>query len=296
MDGGSAFTLADVYRTGTYAPYTRALRQCSAPPIALIAFAQPAGAFPDPPTDDFTLAINDSSGGTMVADVGAGRSVTPFRRGDLMLKPPGVTTHFAADVPHAKRFLSMPASLVTAMIAQASDGAVLDFGGLHASPFRSRRVQTLLDSIWAEAREDNPYGPLFTEGAMLAVTAALLRAAHPAPPAPRSVARLSEAQLRRLEEWVEMNLGESFTLGDMASAVGLSPFHFARALKATTGMTPRALVTQRRVARARSLLLGGDLPLAEVALVCGFADQAHFTHVFGRETGSTPGAWRRSRR
>lgn len=296
MDGGSAFSLADVYRTGSYAPYTRSLRQCSAPPIALIAFAQPAGAFPDPPTNDFTLAINDSSGGRMIADVGAGRSVTPFRRGDLMLKPPGVATHFAADAPHAKRFLSLPASLVTGMIAQATDGAVLDFAGLHAGPFRSRRVQTLLDSIWAEARVENPYGPVFTEGALLALTAALLRVANPAPPAPRSVARLSEARLRRLEEWIEQNLGESFGLTEMAAAVGLSAFHFARALKATTGLTPRALVTQRRVARARTLLVAGELPLAEVALVCGFADQAHFTHVFGREVGATPGAWRRARR
>jgi AraC family transcriptional regulator len=296
MDGGVALSLADVYRTGAYASFTRTLRHCATPPIVLVAFAQPAGSFPDPPTSDFTLAINDTTGGRMVADVGSGRSVTAFRRGDLMLKPPGVATHFVADAPHAKRFLSLPAGLVLDLLSQAAEGRVRDFTGLCAGPFRSRRIQMLLDAIWAEARQDNPYGPIFTEGALLSLTAVLLRAANPLPPAPRTTARLSESRLRRLEEWVEANLGESFGLSDMAAAIGLSPFHFARALKATTGMTPRALVTQRRVARARSLLASDELPLAEVALACGFADQAHFTHVFGRETVSTPGAWRRSRK
>lgn len=296
MDGAWAFSLAEVYRAGAYARYARSLRQCSTPPIGLIAFAQPAGAFPDPPTNDFTLAINDSSGGEMVADVGGGRSVTPFRRGDLMLKPPGASTYFAADMPHAKRFLSLPADLVRGMLTQANDGADREFNRLHAGPFRSRRIQLLFDSIWTEARQDNPYGPLFTEGALLALTASLLHLAHPAPPAPRSTPRLSDLRLRRLEEWVEQNLSESFGLTEMASAVGLSAFHFARALKATTGFTPRAMVTQRRVARAKRLLAAGELPLVEVALACGFADQAHFTHVFGRETGATPGAWRRAQR
>lgn len=296
MDGGSTESLAEVYRTGAYAAFTRALRQCSAPPVVLVAFAQPAGRFPDPPTNDFTLAINDSGGGRMICDVGAGRSVAPFRRGDLVLKPPGVATQFGADTPHAKRFLSLPKGLVEGLLEQASDGGARGFGRLHAGPFRSRRVQTLLDSIWAEARDDNPYGPIFTEGALLALTAALLRAAHPLPPAARATARLSQARLQRLEEWLEENLSESFSLRDMATVVDLSPFHFARALKASTGLTPRALVTQRRVARARVLLAGDELPLAEVALACGFADQAHFTHVFGRETGATPGAWRRGRR
>lgn len=296
MDGGSTESLADIYRTGAYASFTRALRQCAAPPVMLVAFAQPAGSFPDPPTDDFTLAINESSGGRMVCDVGAGRSLTPFRRGELVLKPPGVATHFEADAPHAKRFISLPQSLVLGLLDQASEGRARDFASLHARPFRSRRVQLLLESLWAEMRQDNPYGAVFTEGALLSLTAALLRAAHPSPPPPRTTAGLSEVRLQRLEEWIEENLGESFGLTEMAQVVGLSPFHFARALKATTGLSPRAWVTQRRVGRARTLLASNALPLAEIALACGFADQAHFTHVFGRETGSTPGAWRRGHR
>jgi AraC-like DNA-binding protein len=297
MDGGAAFdTLADVYAEGIYAPYLRGLRRAGTQGVSLVRFAQPAGAFPDPPTRDHTLAINEAGSGRMCFDVGAGRVTVPFRVGDLVLKPPGVATHFANDAPHAKRFVSLPAGLVRELAgtrALPMDGALPDFGRLHAGVFRSRRIARLLAVLWSEAEARNPQGPLLTEGVVLALLALLARHAHPAAPAPRAPAPLSPARLRQVEDWVEANLAERFSLRAMADAVGLSMFHFSRALKASTGLTPRGLVMLRRRARAQELLRATRMPLAEVALATGFADQAHFTNLFRRETGLTPGAWRR---
>lgn len=299
MDGGAGLgTLADVYRSGVYAQYLRGARGAGIPPVTLVRFAQPAGSFPDPPTGDYTIAVNEAGSGRMVFDVGAGRVQTPFRPGDLVLKPPGVATHFANDAPHAKLFLSVPVPVMARLLdghEALCPGGLPDFGRLHAGVFCSRRVSRLLALLWAEAQGDNPQGPLLTQGVVAAITALLLRAAHPAPPAPRSTPSLSSARLRRLEEWVEANLAEPFSLQEMAGCVGLSVFHFSRALKASTGLTPRGLVTRRRLQRAETLLTETRMPLAEVALATGFADQAHFTNLFRRETGVTPGAWRRLR-
>ena len=72
----------------------------------------------------------------------------------------------------------------------------------------------------------------------------------------------------------------------------LSPFHFARAFKAATGMTPHAYLTDRRIEKAKFWISEGRLPLAEIAHLSGFSSQAYFTKWFKRLVGATPGAYR----
>ncbi len=68
---------------------------------------------------------------------------------------------------------------------------------------------------------------------------------------------------------------------------------FARAFRQTTGMPPHRWLLARRVDRAKELLAASPMRLADIALACGFADQSHFTKVFTRMAGTSPGAWRR---
>ncbi len=83
-------------------------------------------------------------------------------------------------------------------------------------------------------------------------------------------------------------------LREMAQQCGLSVGHFSRAFRATTGVAPHQWLIQRRVEAAKDLLWDRRMPLSEVALACGFADQSHFTRTFSRATGLSPGAWRRN--
>ena len=73
-------------------------------------------------------------------------------------------------------------------------------------------------------------------------------------------------------------------------------FHFARAFRVSTGLTPRAFVETRRIARARQLIAGTTQPLAAIAVDTGFGTQSRLTIAFKRATGFTPAAWRRSGR
>jgi AraC family transcriptional regulator len=104
---------------------------------------------------------------------------------------------------------------------------------------------------------------------------------------------LAPWQERRAKELIAANLVGELSLGDVAHECGLSVTYFSRAFKRSTGTTPHAWLQNRRIEHAKLLLPQQDLPLADVALSCGFADQSHFTRTFARLAGVTPGAWRR---
>jgi AraC family transcriptional regulator len=95
---------------------------------------------------------------------------------------------------------------------------------------------------------------------------------------------------------MDARLDTSLSVEVLAAEVGLSPAHFARAFKETMGVAPHRYLLHLRLERARRLLDAGDATLSGVAQRAGFADQAHFTRLFKREYGVTPGVVLRSRR
>jgi AraC family transcriptional regulator len=106
---------------------------------------------------------------------------------------------------------------------------------------------------------------------------------------------LSPAALRRVQLFVEANLGRTIHLHDLAARAALSPYHFARAFKTSAGMTPRTYVEQRRIEQAKRLLTESTQPLAQIAAEVGFGTQSRLTSTFKRRTGFTPGEFRRER-
>jgi AraC family transcriptional regulator len=83
-------------------------------------------------------------------------------------------------------------------------------------------------------------------------------------------------------------------LASLADVASMSTYHFARRFKETIGMSPHAYVLCRRIRRAQEMLNDGQSSLTQVAAACGFSSQAHFSSVFGRSLGVTPGEYRRA--
>ena len=104
---------------------------------------------------------------------------------------------------------------------------------------------------------------------------------------------LAPWRIRRLQAFVEEHLSQSIHIVDLSGAVGLSVPHFSRAFGLSFGEPPHLYVIQRRLDRARHLMLTSDMALSELAVACGFNDQAHFCRLFRQHTGRTPAAWRR---
>lgn len=101
-------------------------------------------------------------------------------------------------------------------------------------------------------------------------------------------------QEQRAKEYLSANLNGQSSLKEIAAQCGLSTSHFSRAFKETVGIAPHQWLIRKRIDVAKAFLKIPSLPLAQVALKCGFADQSHFTRVFTRIVGISPGAWRRN--
>ena len=118
----------------------------------------------------------------------------------------------------------------------------------------------------------------------------------PMSPAHQPVHGLAPWQARRVADHVQAHLDTPIRVEDMARLIRLSTSYFSRAFRLSFSMSPHAYVIALRLARARDLLLGSDEQMIQIAMACGFADQAHFSRVFHREMGCAPGRWRRERR
>jgi AraC-like DNA-binding protein len=114
----------------------------------------------------------------------------------------------------------------------------------------------------------------------------------------QSVARggLAPWQERRAKECMTADLQSDLPLASLAAECSLSPRHFSRAFRQSTGHTPHRWRLERRVDLAKKMLLDAGRSITEIALDCGFADQSHFTRMFSQLNGVGPAGWRRAHR
>jgi AraC-like DNA-binding protein len=148
------------------------------------------------------------------------------------------------------------------------------------------------DELAGELTEPDEVLPLFTDGWAMQALAYVARARTTRPSRTVTSSGLAPWQLRRAQEMFRSDLSAN----NVAQACKLSVSHFARAFKASTSIPPHQWVMAARIEMARGLLTSSATPLVEVAGMCGFADQSHFSRVFARMMGTSPGAWRREYR
>ena len=101
-------------------------------------------------------------------------------------------------------------------------------------------------------------------------------------------------QARKVRAHIDSHIVGPVLVADLCVLVRLSEAHFSRAFRRTFGRSPHAFVIRRRVELAAQYMLQTEEPLSDIALRCGFTDQAHLCKHFRKITGHTPGAWRRA--
>ena len=105
--------------------------------------------------------------------------------------------------------------------------------------------------------------------------------------------RFSKRTLDDLVLYIDAHLRGSPTASEMASLCGLSPSHFAKKFRHSTGHSLHRFINRRRLQASLELLKDQSRPLAHVALELGFSSQSHFTRLFSEMTGMTPAKYRR---
>ncbi|MFS8368905.1 helix-turn-helix transcriptional regulator [Acetobacter indonesiensis] len=98
---------------------------------------------------------------------------------------------------------------------------------------------------------------------------------------------LSPANLRRVDDYVRQALDQPLGVEDLAAVVGVSPYHFIRSFRQSSGETPHAFVLRRRLEHAAFLLKMGE-PASTVAHACGFSSHSHLSARFRQFMGVTP--------
>lgn len=236
------------------------------------------------------LLVNLSSQGSARGKVGGTWFDEELHRGQVSFVPQGLDFELEFPSSNGSLLIFLPDGMLRGVMDNMGVTSVAPI--VMKSHERLRQLITLIDN---EVRAPGFASDLMIDGIMRAICSILVRADHSSNPCPGDRVHMSRVKLNRVIEFVEARLDQQLSLDDLARIAELSPFHFSRVFKLTTGETPYHFDCSRRLARAQQLLTESDITLAELALGCGFASQSHFTAAFSKAFGTSPGRYRRAR-
>jgi AraC-like DNA-binding protein len=276
----------------------------SAPGAAMSAIqvARAPGQYQAQATDDISIyqclatSGSEGHGPKGYCDYGAGKiTMAGTRPNQYLVRPAHTATTTVCFQHNAFRAFSFSSNFLGRLLEALSPSArMADFGRLHQGVQTSAHISWLLNRIWVEASTGDVMGRMFSDSGLVMVVTTLLREAGQMKTMTLR-GGLSPKQLKTAMALMEAHLAEDLGLEPLAAAVGLSPAHFSRAFRQSTGEPPSRWLLNLRIERAQALMGNPAATLADIALAVGFAAQPQFTTAFRRVTGLTPAAWRRLR-
>jgi len=252
------------------------------------------------PLDDFALpalprhilVINLSAPSTIQERL-AGRQ-GHLGTGNVVILPAGAPTTWhlerEGEVRHLHLYLS-PTLIQQIATSADIDPDTIEF--VDTLGMFDPRIETIALSLLSELRSEGLGGRLYVESLANILGIHLLRqhSSVKQPSLPRAVG-LDRATLRRVSTYIEEHLAEDLSLSELAAVAYLSPYHFARLFKASTGFAPHQYVIGRRIERAKLLLSTTNWSLTAIAHAVGFAHESHLALHFKRLTGLLPSSYR----
>lgn len=211
------------------------------------------------------------------------------RPGSLTIIPPATSSIWHVDGGVHSYSVHLAKSCLGGLLGPALDRAHsrLQFHCGVPDALLWQLVGALAGELWSPTE----IGPLYAESLADSIGLHIARSASAATfDAPYD--RLKRMALQRVLDTIESHLEAGLSLQQLADEMGISRAHFATSFRQSIGISPHRYLTQRRIARAKSLLMETLQPLCDVALNCGFASQSHFTAQFRRATGHTPARFR----
>ena len=153
-------------------------------------------------------------------------------------------------------------------------------------------------TVLAEMKAETAAGRILIDALALSLTARLAQRYSTAGVAKVEALRprhgLDANRLKRVLDYIQSHLDEDLGIEELAAVACLSPFHFTRMFRQSTGLPPHRYVADLRLERAKSLLANSEDSLIQIALATCFSSQSNFTRAFRQATGMTPGEYRRA--
>ncbi len=158
--------------------------------------------------------------------------------------------------------------------------------------FSDERLKSLAALIAAECENPTPLHDLYSDGLALALLIDVLKLGQKGQEE-RKNGGLAPWQLRKATRYIEENCLRNIRLAELAELTGLSQSYFSQAFKASAGVPPHKWQMRARMDKVKTMLRQANIPLTNIAIAAGFADQAHFTRTFRKFFGVTPSAWQK---
>ncbi len=160
--------------------------------------------------------------------------------------------------------------------------------------FRDSSLSQLLSLLRDEVKSGGESGPLYVEHLTYALSARLTTIASAGiSTVPARVEAFSAKALSRIIDRMEADPLACSSVESLAAETGYSYNRFLRAFRSSTGLSPHQYLLHLRLTRAKNLMRNRSLTLLEIALDCGFASHAHFSHAFRRRYDVSPSSFRR---
>jgi len=226
-----------------------------------------------------------------------GRSVAigTFRRGVLIIIPEGSSSRWDIPKPVDIVSLYLPHKTLERVAVEADTVTPIDLleRTAHPDPITSRLLLSAADVLEGNEALDTLFRQQLTD-----LLATRLVAAHTGSPTTvqPTMGGLAPRVLLRAIERLRSDSDADVSLAALASEAGLSRFHFCRAFKESTGLSPHAWLRQHRLEQAMNMLRDTDEPVVSVAAALGYGSQTAFAAAFRKLTGESPSDWRRRAR
>lgn len=156
----------------------------------------------------------------------------------------------------------------------------------NGSHFQGGRLGWLARSVYQEFNCMDDVTPAAIEGLVLEILVEASRFGRSSSSTDRP------RWLVQAHELIRARFAEALSLSNIAASVGIHPVSLAREFRSRYHSSVGEFIRRVRIEAACKLIVTGDLPLTEIGLATGFADQAHFSRTFKRITGLTPGQFR----
>jgi AraC family transcriptional regulator len=217
------------------------------------------------------------------------------RPGVVSIIPAGSSSRWDIPKPLNAVHLYLPQTTLIRVASEADTIAPSDLieRSAHPDPVTSRLLLSAADVIEGNAALDALFRQQLTD--LLATRLLAAHAGEPTTVRP-TVGGLSPTALNRAIERLRSDSDADVSLEALASDVGLSRFHFCRAFKESTGVSPHVWLRQHRLEQAMNMLRDPDMSVVSVAVALGYASQTAFAAAFKKLTGESPSDWRRRTR
>jgi AraC family transcriptional regulator len=212
---------------------------------------------------------------------------TRLLHGDINILPAGSTGRWHLDA----RSNALLLRLAPTILEEAVDAVSLKSTTQLRPAIRVRdpHIEHIGWLLKDERLADYPRGGLWLESAAYAIAMRLVRRSDDSLRLPQLPARaMPKWRLRRVCDYIEANLDQDLSLRELAAAAGFSVPHFKVLFRHSIGLPVHRYVVERRVERARQLILRGERPMTDIALDVGFSHQSHMTRCVQRVLGIGP--------